>query len=89
MPKVRLDLTTFNKDTTDPVAHEQFYLILSRTTLHSKITDDSNSDCGTATAAVFSQNHRKLYTCCLSTYSSIYTAELRVTLVALRHVYFS
>ena len=52
-------------------------------------TDGSKTDDGVAAAAVSSRNYKKPYAYRLPGDSSIYTAELRAILLALKHVYHS
>ena len=54
-----------------------------------KSTDGSKTEEGVAAAAVFTKRFNKPFTCRLPDDSSIYTAELRAILLALKHVYYS
>ena len=51
-----------------------------------KITDSSKTEEGVAAAAVSTKRMNKPFTCRLPDDSSIYTAELRAILLALKHV---
>ena len=52
-------------------------------------TDGSKTEEGVAAAAVSTKRINKPFTCRLPDDSSIYTAELRAILLALKHVYYS
>ena len=54
-----------------------------------KFTDGSKTEEGVAGAAVSTKRINKPFTCRLPDDSSIYTAELRAILLALKHVYYS
>ena len=54
-----------------------------------KITDGSKTEDGVAAAAVSTKLINKPFTCRLPDDSSVYTAELRAILLALKHVYYS
>ena len=89
--EVRLDLAKFTKETTNPRTYKEFYLQL--------ISEYPSSDFffffffdgwpGVAAAAVSTKCSRKRLTCRLPDDSSIYTAELRAILLALKRIYCS
>ena len=86
VPAVRFDLASFKKDTINPEIYKQ----LSEYPLsEKKFTDSSKTEEGVAVAAVSTKQIKKLFTCQLPDDSSIYTAELRAILLALKHVYYS
>ena len=91
VPAVRLDLTNFKKDTTNPERYKQFYLqLISEYPLSENVfTDGSKTEEGVAAAAVSTKRINKPFTCRLPDNSSIYTAVLRAILLALKHVYYS
>ena len=82
---------SFKKDTTNPEIYKQLYLqLISEYPLSEKIfTDGSKTEEGVAAAAVSTKRMKKTFTCRLPDDSSIYTAELRAILLALKHVYYS
>ena len=97
VPAVRLDLTNFKKDTTNPKIYKQFYLQLiseyplserkkKKEKKKKKITDGSKTEEGVAAAALSTKRINKHFTCRLPDYSSIYTAELRAILLLLKHI---
>ena len=88
---IRLDLTSFKNDTANPEIYKQFYLQLISEYPSSKnnFTDGSKTEDGVAAAAVSTKRMNKPITCRLPDDSSIYTAELRAILLALKHVYYS
>ena len=53
------------------------------------VANDSKSEDGVAAAGICPQNYEKPYTCRLPNVSSVFTAELRAILLAVRHVYHS
>ena len=79
------------KDTTNPEIYKQFYLqLISEYPLSEKMfTDGSETEEGVAAAGVSTKQIKKPFTCQLPDNSSIYTAELRAILLALKHVYYS
>ena len=91
VPVVCFDLTSFKKDTTNPEIYKQLYLqLISEYPLsEKKITDSSKTEDGVAVAAVSTKRINKPFTCWLPDDSSIYTAELRAILLALKPVYYS
>ena len=91
VPAVRFDLASFKKDTTNPEIYKQLYLqLISEYPLSEKIfTDGSKTEEGVAAAAVSTKRMKKTFTCRLPDDSSVYTAELRAILLALKHVYYS
>ena len=91
VPAVRFDLTSFKKDTTNPEIYKQLYLqLISEYPLSEFFfTDSSKTEEGVAVAAVSTKRMKKTFTCRLPEDSSIYTAELRAILLALKHVYYS
>ena len=91
VPVVRFDLTSFKKDTTNPEIYRQLYLqLISEYPLSEQIfTDGSKTEDGVAAAAVSTKRINKPFTCRLPDDSSVYTAELRTILLALKHVYYS
>ena len=91
IPVVRFDLTSFKKDTTNLEIYKQLYLqLISEYPLsEKKITNGSKTEDGVAVAAVSTKRINKPFTCRLPDDSSIYTAELRAILLALKHVYYS
>ena len=91
VPVVRFDLTSFKKDTTNLEIYKQFYLqLISEYPLSEKIfTDGSKTEDGVAAVAVSTKRINKPFTCRLPDDSSIYTAELRAILLAVKHVYYS
>jgi ribonuclease HI len=91
IPTVRFDLNQFKKETTNPITYQQSYLelISDYPSYHKLFTDGSKTNDGVAAAAVSSRNYKKPYACRLPGDSSIYTAELRAILLALKHVYHS
>ena len=90
VPAVRFDLASFKKDTTNPEIYKQLYLqLISEYPLSEFFfTDSSKTEEGVAVAAVSTKQIQKPFTCQLPD-SSIYTAELRAILLALKHVYYS
>ena len=91
VPTVRFDLTKFKKDTTNPETYKQIYLqlILEYPSSDFFFTDGFKTETGVTVASVSTKCSRKPLTCHLPDDSSIYTAELRAVLLALKHVYFS
>ena len=91
VPAVRFDLASFKKDTTNPEIYKQLYLqLISEYPLSGKIfTDGSKTEEGVAAAAVSTKRMKKTFTCRLPDDSSVYTAELRAILLALKHVHYS
>ena len=91
VPVVRFDLTSFKKDTTNPEIYKQLYLqLISEYPLsEKKFTDSSKTEDRVAAAAVSTKRINKPFTCRLPDDSSVYTAELRAILLALKHVYYS
>ena len=91
VPVVRFNLTSFKKDTTNPEIYKQLYLqLISEYPLSEKnFTDGSKTEDGVAAAAVSTKRINKPFTCRLPDDSSVYTAELRAILLALKHVYYS
>ena len=91
VPAVRFDLTSFKKDTTNPEIYKQLYLqlIFEYPLSEKKFTDGSKTEEGVAVAAVSTKRINKPFTRRLPDDSSIYTAELRAILLALKHVYYS
>ena len=91
VPAVRFDLNSFKKDTTNPEIYKQFCLqLVSEYPLSDFFsTDGSKIEDGVAAAAVSTKRINKPSTWRLPDDSSIYTAELRAILLALRHVYYS
>ena len=91
VPAVRFDLASFKKDTTKPEIYNQLYLqLISEYPLSEQIfTDGSKTEEGVAAAAVSTKRMKKTFTCQLPDDSSIYTAELRAILLALKHVHYS
>ena len=89
VPAVRFDLASLKKDTTNP--NKQLYLqLISEYPLSEKIfTDGSKTEEGVAAVAGSTKRMAKPYTCWLPDDSSIYTAELRAILLALKHVHYS
>ena len=90
-PAVGLDLAKFEKETTNPETHKQFYLQLTSEYPSSEtfFTDGSKTEAGVAAASVSTKHPRKSLTCCLPDGNSIYTAELRAILLALKRIYCS
>ena len=66
-----------------------FELISDYPSYHTFFTDGSKTKFEVAAAAVSSRNYKMPYACRLPGDSSIYTAELRAILLALKHVYHS
>ena len=91
VPAVQFDLASFKKDTTNPEIYKQLYLqLISEYPLSEKIfTDSSKTEEGVAAAAVSTKRMKKTFTCRLPDDCSIYTAELRAILLALKHVHYS
>ena len=91
VPAVRFDLASFKKDTTNPEIYKQLYLqLISQCPLSENVfTDGSKTEEGVAAAAVSTKRMNKPFTCWLPDDSSIYPAELRAILLALKHVYYS
>ena len=91
VPAVRFDLASFKKDTTNPEIYKQLYLqLISEYPLsEKKFTDGSKTEEGVVAAAISTKGIKKPFTCWLPDDSSIYTAELRAILLALKHVYYS
>ena len=91
VPAVHFDLTSFKKDTTNPEIYKQLYLqLISEYPLSNFFfTDGSKTEEGVAAAAVSTKRINKPFTCRLPDDSSMYTAELRAILLALKHVYYS
>ena len=91
VPAVRFDLASFKKDSTNPEIYKQLYLqLISEYPLSEKLfTDGSKTKEGVAAAAVSTKRIKKPFICRLPDDSSIYTAELRAILLALKHVYYS
>ena len=91
VPVDRFDLTSFKKDTTNLEIYKQLYLQLISEYLLSKkkITDGSKTEDRVAAAAVSTKRINKPFTCRLPDDSSVYTAELRAILLALKYVYYS
>ena len=91
VPVVCFDLTSFKKDTTNPEIYKQLYLqLISEYPLSENFfTHGSKTEDGVAAAAVSTKRINKPFTCRLPDDSSIYTAELRAILLALKHVYYS
>ena len=91
VPVVRFDLTSFRKDTTNPEIYRQLCLqLISEYPLsEKKFTDSSKTEDGVAAAAVSTKRINQPFTCWLPDDSSVYTAELRAILLALKQVYYS
>ena len=91
VPTVCFDLASFKKDTTNPEIYKQLYLqLISEYPLSEFFfTDGSKTEEGVAPAAVSTKRIKKPFTRRLPDDSSIYTAELRAILLALKHVYYS
>ena len=91
VPVVHFDLTSYKKDTTNPEIYKQLYLqLISEYPLSENVfTDGSKTEDGVAAAAVSTKQINKTFTCRLPDDSSVYTAELRAILLALKHVYYS
>ena len=91
VPIVRFDLTSFKKDTTNLEIYKQLYLqLIFEYPLSEKVfTDGSKTEAGVAAAAVSTKRMKKPFICRLPDDSSIYTAELRAILLALKHVHYS
>ena len=91
VPTVRFDLASLKKDTTNPEIYKQLYLqLISEYPLSEFVfTDGSKTKEGAAAAAISTKRIKKTFTCRLPDDSSIYTAELRAILLALKHVYYS
>ena len=91
VPAVRFDLTSFKKDTTNPDIYKQLHLQLISEYPLSEIvfTHGSKTEEGVAAAAISTKRINKPFTCRLPDDSSIYTAELRAILLALKRVYYS
>ena len=89
VPAVRLDLGNFKKDTTNQEIYKQLYLQLRISFIIFFFTDGSKTEEGVAAAAVSTKRINKPFTCRLPDDSSIYTADFRAILLALRHVYCS
>ena len=91
VPAVRFDLTSFKKiQQTRKFINRSIYN-LSQNILYQNyfFTDDSKTEVGVAAAAVSTNRINKPFTCRLPDDSSIYTADLRAILLALKHVYYS
>ena len=90
VPAVRFDLDSLKKDTTNPEIYKQLYLqLISEYRLSENIfTDGSKTEEGVAAAAISTKRNKTPFTCRLPDDSSIYTAELRAILLALKHVYY-
>ena len=86
-----MDLASFKKDATNPEIHKQLYLQLISEYPLSEFPppDSSKTEEGVAAAAISTKRIKKPFTCRLPDDSSIYTAELRAILLALKHVYYS
>ena len=84
-------LRTFKKETTNHVTYQQYYLelIADYPSYQKVFTDGSKTDDGVAAMAVSSRNIKMPFACRLPGDSSIYTAELRAILLALKYVYHS
>ena len=90
VPVVCFDLTSFKKDTTNPEIYKQLYLqLISEYPLSEKNSPTVLKQDGVAAAAVSTKRINKPFTCRLPDDSSVYTAELRAILLALKHVYYS
>ena len=94
VPAVRFDLASFKKDTTNPELYKELYLqLISEYPLSEEyfFTNGSITEEGVAAAAVSTKRikKKKTFTCRLPDDGSIYTAELRAILLALKHVYYS
>ena len=91
VPTVCVDLTQFKKESRNPVTYRQSYLelISDHPSYHNTFTDGSTTNDGVSAAVVSSINYKKPYAYRLPCYSSIYTAELRAILLALKHIYHS
>ena len=89
VPAVHLDLAKFQKETANPETCKQFYLqlISEYPSSEKKFTDGSKTEAGVTAAAVSTKYPRKPLTCHLPDDSSIYTAELRAILLALKCIY--
>ena len=82
VPTVRFDLASFKKDTTNPEIYKQLYLQL--------ISKYPLSEFFLSVRRLYPQKElKKTFTRRLPNDSSIYTAELRAILLALKHVYYS
>ena len=90
-PTVRIDLTKFKIDTANPETHKQFYLQLIEEYPLSEFvfTDGSKTEEGVTAAAVSTKQIHKPFTCRLPDDSSIFAADMRAILLALKHVYCS
>ena len=94
VPAVHFDLTSFKKDTTNPEIYKQLYLQLISEYPSSEniFTEGSKTEEGVAAAAVSTKRIKKNFYMSASRRQfniSIYTAELRAILLALKHVYYS
>ena len=90
VPAVRFDLASFKKDTTNPEIYKQLYLrLISEYPLSGKKKSPTVlKQRKELLRRLYPQNKlKKPFTCRLPDDSSIYTAELRAILLALKHVY--
>ena len=94
VPTVCFDLASFKKDTTNPEIHKQLYLQLIS---EYPLSEKNNSPTvlkqrKELLRRLYPQNDfflKQPFTCGLPDDSSIYTAELRAILLALKHVHYS
>ncbi len=94
VPTVRSDLASLKKDTTNPEIYKQLYLQLIS---EYPLSEKNNSPTvlkqrKELLRRLYPQNDfflKQPFTCGLPDDSSIYTAELRAILLALKHVYYS
>jgi len=85
---VRFDLTNFKKDKqTRKCINSSICNLEYPLSDCFSFTDGSKREEGVAAATVSTKRINKPFTCQLPDDSSIYTAELRVVLLALKHVY--
>ena len=88
-PKVDLTLTCYKKETTNPVLYKQRFLE-HRENYSDYLqiyTDGSKVEEKSAAAAVVRSHTRVPTSCRLPDHCSIYTAELKAIILALKHVY--
>ena len=86
-PTVRLDLTKFKKNTTNPERTNSFIHSLLLNILCVKVSQTVRKQAGVAAAAVSTKRSQKTFTCRLPDDSSIYTVKLQAILLALRHTF--
>ena len=88
-PEVRLDLTFFDKSTTNELIYQQYFgeFVQSFPDYEQIFTDGSKSDAAVGAASVTGKGFKKVFKARLPSCSSIFSAELKALQLALKMVY--